>query len=74
MTTSVQPLQVWADNDPRCHGTTLVVNEVDNRWAYCTVLTPRHGSKRTGHQVRIPLERMRPTSTGYRLIEEVPEP
>ncbi|GAA3722194.1 hypothetical protein GCM10022224_104170 [Nonomuraea antimicrobica] len=69
---TVHPFQVWADNDKRCSGRTVRVDEVDDRFAYCTVLTPREGSIRTGHRVRIAINRMRPTATGYRLIEETP--
>ncbi|MGR6915392.1 hypothetical protein ACU635_14200 [[Actinomadura] parvosata] len=67
---TVRPLQVWADNDKRCSGRTVRVDEVDERFAYCTVLTPREGSTRTGHRVRIAINRMRPTATGYRLISD----
>ncbi|MEU6783420.1 hypothetical protein ABZ912_29855 [Nonomuraea angiospora] len=69
---AVRPLQVWADNDKRCSGRTIRVDEVDDRFAYCTVITPREGSTRTGHRVRIAINRMRPTATGYQLIKEAP--
>jgi hypothetical protein len=60
--------QVWADNDSRSSGRTLRVDAVDVRYAYCTVLTAGEPGGRTGRHTRIALERMRPTSTGYRLV------
>ncbi|MBB2749213.1 UNVERIFIED_ORG: hypothetical protein FHR35_009126 [Microbispora rosea subsp. rosea] len=78
----VQPDQVWADNDRRCAGRTLRVDSVDSVHAYCTVLTNPTETQRLldrgtigvrdtrGNKVRILLSRMRPTSTGYRLVTE----
>ncbi|CAM5466122.1 hypothetical protein [Streptomyces aurantiogriseus] len=68
----VQVGQVWADNDKRGEGRTVRVDEVDVRYAYCTVLTAATPGGRTGHRTRIALERMRPTSTGYRLLDGAP--
>ncbi|WP_432034648.1 hypothetical protein [Streptomyces antibioticus] len=64
--------QVWADNDKRSEGRTVRIDEIDARYAYCTVLTTAMPSSRTGQRTRIGLERMRPTSTGYRLLEDAP--
>ncbi|MFG2959751.1 DUF6354 family protein [Streptomyces sp. NPDC048291] len=64
--------QVWADNDKRSEGRTLRVDEVDARYAYCTVLTAATLGGRTGQRTRVSLERMLPTSTGYRLLDRVP--
>ncbi|MFE0642116.1 hypothetical protein ACFW2Y_10985 [Streptomyces sp. NPDC058877] len=64
-----RPGQVWADNDRRSAGRTVRVDEVDTRYAYCTVLTASTPGGRTGQRTRIALERMRPTSTGYRLLD-----
>ncbi|MFF2566747.1 hypothetical protein [Streptomyces sp. NPDC058084] len=64
-----RPGQVWADNDRRSAGRTVRVDEVDTRYAYCTVLTAATPGGRTGQRTRIALERMRPTSTGYRLLD-----
>lgn len=72
----VRPGQVWADNDYREAGRTVRIDSVDDRYAYCTVLTGRASqgsSARTGHKTRIALARMRPTSTGYRLESETPD-
>ncbi|MEU0443572.1 hypothetical protein ABZ202_28225 [Streptomyces sp. NPDC006186] len=64
--------QVWADNDSRSKGRTVRVDEIDARYAYCTVLTAATPGGRTGQRTRIALERMRPTSTGYRLLDGTP--
>ncbi|MEU8521212.1 hypothetical protein [Streptomyces sp. NPDC048577] len=64
--------QVWADNDKRSEGRTVRVDEVDVCYAYCTVLTSATPGGRTGQRTRIALERMRPTSTGYRLLDGAP--
>ncbi|MEU5093765.1 hypothetical protein [Streptomyces sp. NPDC020996] len=64
--------QVWADNDKRSEGRTVRVDEIDARYAYCTVLTAATPDGRTGQRARIALERMRPTSTGYRLLDGTP--
>ncbi|WP_149183283.1 hypothetical protein [Streptomyces sp. TRM49041] len=66
----VQAGQVWADNDKRSEDRTLRVDAVDARYAHCTVLTAATPGGRTGHRVRILVERMCPTSTGYRLLPE----
>lgn len=64
MTPKVRPGQVWADNDKRASGRTMRVESVDSR--YAMVVDSR------GRRSRILVERMRPTSTGYRLLEEAP--
>ncbi len=79
----VKPGQVWADNDWRSEGRTVRVDRVDSRYAYCTVLTNTNNAQRMldgklngwavdrrGKETRILRERMRPTSTGYRLVSE----
>ncbi len=64
--TEVKPGQVWADNDRRSQGRpNIVVIAVDK--THATVQAPG-GS---GRKSRIRLNRFRPTSTGYRLIEDV---
>jgi hypothetical protein len=64
--------QVWADNDSRSAGRILRVDAVDVRYAYCTVLTAARSGGRAGRRTRIALERMRPISTGYRLVGDAP--
>lgn len=79
----IRPGQVWADNDWRSEGRTVRVDRVDSRYAYCTILTNttrsqkildachlRQAVDRRGAQARILLSRMRPTSTGYRLVSQ----
>lgn len=78
--------QVWADNDKRAAARTLKVIrvEADTRKgvakpgeavAVCEVLTDRKdvavGQSQVGRIVRIRVDRMRPTSTGYRLVANV---
>jgi hypothetical protein len=41
--------------------------------AECEVVTERHAGSATGRHVRIRVERMKPTTTGYRLIQDAPE-
>ena len=83
----VRPGQVWADNDPRATGRTLRVIRIEDHihtagsltgkvsYAVCTVLTPpaNYPKGRVGQQVTIRVSRMRPTSTGYRLVQVMPE-
>jgi hypothetical protein len=60
----VRPGQVWADNDWRAHGRTVLVLAVDE--THATVQSPSGRGRKT----RIRLDRFRPTSTGYRLVSE----
>lgn len=68
---------VWADNDRRAAGRTVRVEAVGDRYASCTVLTARDndpaGCGGVGRRVVIRIDRMRPTSTGYRLLTDAPE-
>lgn len=79
----VKPGQVWADNDWRSEGRTLRVDEVGETHASCTVLTnsqtvqadldlrgPVWRTDSRGKKTRIALKRFKPTSTGYRLLED----
>lgn len=81
----VRPGQTWAACDRREAGRTLRVDRIEDHerlagtlradvpYAVCTVLTPPtdHPEVRTGHQVTIRVSRMRPTSSGYRLVADV---
>lgn len=66
--------QIWADNDTRCRGRTLKVVElnlcVDSPFAVCEVVTDAEGSptRAVGRRTKISLKRLKPTSTGYRLL------
>ncbi len=70
-TPDVRPGQVWADNDPRSVGRTLRVVAVGRNAARCVVLTPaKGGSPHTvGRVSMIALDRFRPVSNGYRLLD-----
>lgn len=88
-TPAVKVGQIWADNDPRSEGRTLRVDQFENGWRYdrrsrqtvpvrvacCTVLTPanEYPDAPTGHCVKIRVDRMQPTSTGYRLVSDADE-
>lgn len=58
----VRPGQVWEDCDQRARGRRITVEHVGGRYAYVKDSRGRHS--------RIAIERMRPTSTGYRLLKE----
>jgi hypothetical protein len=69
--TSVQPGQVWKDNDKRMTSRHVFVLKVEDGYAICTKcnsegLTP----DRTKYLTQIRLDRFRPTSTGYVLVRE----
>jgi hypothetical protein len=79
--THPQPGQIWADNDPRATGRTIRIDHIANGKAICTVLTNRTAAQdeldrgstwlndTRGKTVGIRLDRFRPTSTGYRLVQ-----
>jgi hypothetical protein len=78
-TPEVRVGSVWADNDPRSAGRTLRVDAIDGGKAVCTILTNTDSANvgwqqrdMRGKQTRISLTRFKPTSTGYRLVEDVP--
>ena len=56
---TVEPGQIWADNDKRANGRHVTIQSIDATHATVT------DGKRTS---RIRLDRFRPTSTGYRLV------
>jgi hypothetical protein len=76
--------QIWADNDKRAGKRTVRVDKIAYEWrsvgggfhdkvpvALCTVLTDKFGGRPTpDRHVSIQVSRMRPTSTGYRLVSE----
>ncbi|KIA63029.1 DUF6354 family protein [Nocardia vulneris] len=72
--TEIRVGQTWADNDPRSAGRTLRVlsftDDVEPR-AVCSVETEPGGERaKRWRTVRIKLDRLHPTSTGYRLVED----
>lgn len=66
----ILPNQVWSDNDPRSEGRTVRIDSTDNRYAYCEVLTAAGGTVPKVKRARILIDRLHPTRTGYRLIED----
>jgi hypothetical protein len=70
--TEIRVGQIWADNDPRCKGRTVRIFGFDDAGrATCVVLTNADGKPPAiGRVVRIKVDRLHPTSTGYRLIED----
>lgn len=73
-TPDVRPGQIWADNDPRSAGRHLLVVDVGPTHAEVELAVPRPpvSSAKPGRRTRIRLDRFRPTSTGYRLVTDVP--
>jgi hypothetical protein len=75
--TEVKPGQTWADADPRSAGRTLRVESIEGDKVVCTILTNADSYKggawqkdMRGKTTRISLSRFKPTSTGYRLVED----
>lgn len=67
--------QVWADNDKRSYGRLLRIVEIDATHATVALVSPRDrgvSSAEAGRRTRIRLDRLKPTSTGYRLITDTP--
>lgn len=63
--------QVWADNDWRSLGRTVRILEIDVSRVTVEVLTERGGEKPSKRRrTRILINRLRPNSTGYRLVSE----
>lgn len=74
-----QPGQTWADNDRRCKGRTLRVDEASGDYVRCSVLTVAGGRSAETNgkypKTTIVLARFTPSSPGYSLVEPpVPAP
>lgn len=69
--TDVRVGDVWADNDYRCEGRTVMVVAITDGKAICSVAWPNLKHGRVRHRTAIRLDRFRPNSTGYRLISRV---
>jgi hypoxanthine-guanine phosphoribosyltransferase len=69
---TVLPGQVWADCDSRCRGRTVLIERVEDIYAYGVVLTSAEGAivDNRGRKVRLAIQRMRPTSSGWRLVPD----
>ncbi|WP_329131483.1 hypothetical protein OG552_10320 [Streptomyces sp. NBC_01476] len=67
---SVEPGQVWADNDKRGYGRKIQVISIEDGYALTKAVSLRGGSvsPTTKPPTRIRLDRFKPTSTGYRLV------
>lgn len=63
--------QVWADNDKRSEGRKVRILSVGETHAVVEQYVPRGSSAKPGRQTQIRLDRFRPTSTGYRLVQDV---
>lgn len=80
-TPTVRVGQVWADNDKRSVGRQVRVVEVDHTHATVELVArrgrPARGAEAQqrvdpGQQTKIRLDRFKPTSTGYRLVQDLP--
>jgi hypothetical protein len=73
-TPTVRPGQIWADNDKRSSGRKVRVLHVGETHATVQEEFPEGtAGRRKPRQSRIRLDRFRPTSTGYRLVQEAPD-
>ncbi|MDX3230571.1 hypothetical protein [Streptomyces sp. ME19-01-6] len=64
--------QIWQDNDPRSNSRKVRIVEIDGTHAVVELHQPRLpvSSAKPGRRTRIRLDRFRPTSTGYRYVDE----
>ncbi|MFI0914192.1 hypothetical protein [Streptomyces abikoensis] len=67
------PGQIWADNDPRCEGRYVRIVTIDDIHAAVRQVAydPSTGiavDVPGGRRTRIRLDRLRPTSSGYRYV------
>lgn len=66
--------QLWADHDPRCLGRTVRIAAIEMgyvRRAVCDVVTVAGGDQPSKpREVRIKVDRLHPTSTGYLLVSD----
>lgn len=62
--------QVWADNDWRSQGRTVIVLDIEDDAAICAVVWP---GRRPRRRTKISLRRFRANSTGYKLVSDVPK-
>jgi hypothetical protein len=69
-TATVKVGQIWADNDPRSTPRTIKVIEIVDEKAVVEVVVPAASAVNAGARTRVALKRFRPTTTGYRLVED----
>lgn len=66
--------QVWEDMDKRGYGRHVKVIEVSGNVATVEQVSARVGyDDKPGRRTKIKVDRFRPTSTGYRLVTDVPK-
>lgn len=73
---TVRPGQIWQDNDKRAHGRQVRIIELTDTHALVELHVPRgvgDDHAQPGRRTRIRLDRFRPMSTGYLLIQDVTE-
>ncbi len=66
--TEIHPGQIWAGRDSRCVGRTVHIDSLDpvTRKAHCHVRTDTGGTPpKSPRTVKILIDRLRPTSTGF---------
>jgi len=72
--TEVRVGQVWADNDKRSEGRHVKVVFLDGTHAWVVRCSPTGrvftNARGNAAKTRIRLDRFKPTSTGYRLVED----
>lgn len=77
MPNTVRPGQIWQDNDPRAHGRQVRIVELTDTHALVELQVPRSAPQGASHlkprRTRIRLDRFRPISTGYVLVQDVAE-
>lgn len=66
------PGQIWQDNDPRSYGRKVRIIEITDTQAVVELHQPRQpvSSAKPGRRTRIRLDRFKPTSTGYRYLND----
>lgn len=71
------PGQIWQDNDPRSYGRRLRIITIDDTHAVMELAVPRdagHQQAKPGRRTRVRLDRLKPTSTGYRYVSGSEQP
>ncbi|MDH6610259.1 hypothetical protein M2164_005894 [Streptomyces sp. SAI-208] len=69
--------QIWQDNDKRSYGRKVRIVELGDTHALVELHVPRGAGDqhaRPGRRTRIRLDRFRPTSTGYRYVNDTSRP
>jgi hypothetical protein len=70
----VKPGQIWADNDKRSKGRHIKVMAIETLHKRAVVRPCTSDGRLNGVRItRISLRRFTPTTTGYRLVEDVTE-